>query len=216
MFVDRREAGKLLTAKLKEIGCQFDVILAVPRGGIVVADEIATGFQCELDVILARKIGSPDLPEYAVGAVTPDGEVLIHEKVRKLMNIKEDKLHQLTVSVQREINNRLNLYRNYRLPVHIRNRKVLIVDDGIATGFTMKAAIKYLRRENVSEIIMAVPVTSRAAYSSLSHEVDHLVVLLMPDEFLAVGQFYQNFAAVEDDEVIAILKKTLEYRETEL
>lgn len=216
MFADRRQAGKLLTAKLKEIGCEFDIILAVPRGGIIVADEIVAGFQRQLDVILARKIGSPDLPEYAVGAVTPDGEVLIHEKVRKLMNIKEDKLQQMAAAVQREINNRLNLYRNYRSPIRISNRKVLIVDDGIATGFTMKAAVKYLRRENVSEIIMAVPVASRGAYSSLSREVDQLIALLVPDEFFAVGQFYKNYAAIEDREVISTLKKALKYRQAEV
>lgn len=216
MFADRREAGNFLTAKLREINCQFDVILAVPRGGIVVAAEVAADFQCQLDVILAKKIGTPDLPEYAVGAVAPDGEVLIHEKVRKIMNIKEEKLQKLAAAVQGEINTRLNLYRNYRLPIHINNRRVLIVDDGIATGFTMKAAIKYLRREKVSEIILAVPVASRAAYSSLNREVDQLIALLVPDEFLAVGQFYKNFAAIEDSEVITILKRTLKYQKAEV
>jgi predicted phosphoribosyltransferase len=216
LFADRREAGKILTAKLREINCQFDVIMAVPRGGIVVAAEIAADFKCQLDVILAKKIGTPDLPEYAVGAVAPDGEILIHEKVRKLMNIKEEKLHKLAAAVQRDIINRLNLYRNYRLPVHIKNRKVLIVDDGIATGFTMKAAVKYLRRENVNEIIMAVPVASRGAFSSLSQEVDQMIVLLVPDEFLAVGQFYKNFTSIEDSEVINILKRTLKYQKAEV
>lgn len=206
LFKNRREAGRLLAQKLEADGYQFDMILAVPRGGIVVADEIANRFHSPLDVVLARKIGSPDLPEYAVGAVTPDGNVMIHEKVREFMDIKEERLRKMAESVQKEINYRLDLYRSFKQPLNVQGQSVLLVDDGIATGFTMKAAINYLKREDVNHIIMAVPVTSREAYISLSKEVDRLVALEVPSEFLAVGQFYQNFSEVEDSEVIRILK----------
>ncbi|MGI5920348.1 MAG: phosphoribosyltransferase [Syntrophomonadaceae bacterium] len=207
LFANRREAGELLTVELKKRNIKFDVILAVPRGGVIIADAIAAGFNCEMDVIIAKKIGSPDLPEYAVGAVAPDGEVLIHDKIHRLETINENQLQRMAAAVQKEINYRLNLYRSYKSPVNITHRKVLVVDDGIASGFTMRAAVKYLRRQKVSEIIMAVPVTSYQAYKSLSQEVDEIIVLVIPDQFLAVGPFYRDFSPVEDRDVVRILQK---------
>lgn len=202
MFKNRQEAGNLLAKMLREKGWGFDIVLGIPRGGVVIARQIAKQFNCPLDVILAKKIGSPSLPEYAVGAVTPDGEVLVHERLNHLWEEQRDPIHRLAQSVQKEINRQLDLFRSNRKPILLEGLQILLVDDGIVTGFTIKAAILFLKRQGVSKIRIAVPVCSQNAYRTLNKEADEILSLYIPQQMYAVSQFYEDFSDVEDGEII--------------
>lgn len=202
MFKNRQEAGNLLAKALKEKGWRFDIVLGIPRGGVIIAREIARQFNCPLDVVLAKKIGSPSLPEYAVGAVTPDGEILVHERLNHLWEEQRDPIRRMAQSVHKEINRQLDLFRNQRKAIHLEGLQILLVDDGIVTGFTVKAAILYLKRQGVSEIRIAVPICGQNAYRSLNKEADDILVLYIPPQMYAVSQFYEDFSSVEDGEII--------------
>ncbi|MGI6467702.1 MAG: phosphoribosyltransferase [Syntrophomonadaceae bacterium] len=202
MFKNRQEAGHLLAKALREKGWKFDIVLGIPRGGVIIAREIARQFNCPLDVILAKKIGSPSLPEYAVGAVTPDGEILVHERLNHLWEEQKDAIKRMAQSVQKEINRQLDLFRSQRKAIHLEGLRILLVDDGIVTGFTVKAAILYLKRQGVSEIRIAVPLCSQNAYPALNKAADDILALYIPQRMYAVSQFYEDFSSVEDGEII--------------
>ncbi|HNX28203.1 MAG TPA: phosphoribosyltransferase family protein [Syntrophomonadaceae bacterium] len=208
MFKNRQEAGQKLSAELKQIPLEFDIVLAIPRGGVVVAREIARDFKLPLDVVLAKKIGSANLPEYAIGAVAPDGEIMVHEKAVQKDLINSGEIECLAAKVKNEVNHRLDMYRSYRAAIDVAGKKVLLVDDGIATGFTVKAAINYLRRLKASKVFITVPVSSINAYHDVYKTADHVLVLEIPENFYAVGQFYEDFSEVEDKQVINILKES--------
>ena len=207
MFTNRKEAGHLLARVLEDKQIEFDLVLGVPRGGVEVAEVIASYFNCPLDVVMAKKIASPSWDEFAIGAVTPDGETLISERTQKIIDIDSAIIEKLAQKVKENIDNRLKRYRGQRPPIDLQGKNILLVDDGIATGFTLKAAVKYLQRQTNGKIIVAVPVSSKNAYLNLLEEVDELIPLEVPEKFYAVSQFYQDFAAVEDREVMNILKK---------
>ncbi|NLW90079.1 MAG: phosphoribosyltransferase [Syntrophomonadaceae bacterium] len=209
MFKNRREAGYLLAQALEKQAVDFDVVLGVPRGGAVIAEAVADYFNRGMDVVLARKVSSPNWEEYAVGAVAPDGEILIHERVRDLIDTDMTAVNRLAEQVRQGINERLNYYRSQRPPIDLKDKKVLLVDDGIATGFTLKAAISYLNRQDTAGVIIAAPVSSRSAYLDLSEVVEQMIVLEKPENFYAVGQFYEDFASVDDEQVVDILKRTI-------
>lgn len=208
MFKNRREAGYLLAQALEKQKVDFDIVLGVPRGGVVVAEAVAAYFDCALDVVLARKFGSPNWEEYAVGAVAPDGEILIHERVRELIDTDMAVITRLAEKVRHDINERLDFFRSQRPPIALKGRKVLLTDDGIATGFTLKAAVRYLNRQETAGVTIAVPVSSRSAYLDLAEVVDQMLVLEQPENFYAVSQFYEDFATVEDEAVVQILKRS--------
>ena len=207
MFTNRKEAGHLLARVLEDKQIEFDLVLGVPRGGVEVAEVIASYFNCPLDVVMAKKIASPSWDEFAIGAVTPDGETLISERTQKIIDIDSAIIEKLAQKVKENIDNRLKRYRGQRPPIDLQGKNILLVDDGIATGFTLKAAVKYLQRQTNGKIIVAVPVSSKNAYLNLLEEVDELIPLEVPEKFYAGSQFYQDFAAVEDREVMNILKK---------
>jgi putative phosphoribosyl transferase len=207
MFTNRREAGHLLARALEEKQIKFDLVLGVPRGGVAVAEVIASYFNCPLDVVMAKKIASPNWEEFALGAVAPDGEVLIHERVQKIVDVDKDTIDKLAQKVKDDIASRLGRFRGKKSPLKLEGKDILLVDDGIATGFTLKAAIRYLKRQSDGRIIVAVPVSSKNAYLNLLEEVEEFVVLIIPEEFYAVSQFYRDFTAVEDREVAAILQR---------
>jgi predicted phosphoribosyltransferase len=207
MFTNRREAGHLLAKMLEEKQIKFDLVLGIPRGGVAVAEIIASYFNCPLDVVMTKKIASPNWEEFAIGAVTPDGEILIHERVQKIINVDKDTVENLAQKVKADIASRLSRFRGPKPPLQLEGKDILLVDDGIATGFTLKAAVRYLKRQSDGRISVAVPVSSRNAYLNLLEDVDELIALLIPEEFYAVSQFYQDFTAVEDREVIAILQR---------
>lgn len=210
MFKDRKEAGQMMAGALKQNGWAFDIVLGIPRGGIIPAGEVARAFGKPLDVVLARKMGSPSLPEYAVGAVTPDGGILVHERLRDLWERQREPIQRMAQTVHNEMNRQLALFRSHAKAVPLQGKRILLVDDGIATGFTVKAAIRYLRRQGVSEIMVAVPVCSPSAYRTLGQEADAIMVLYVPERMYAVGQHYRDFGSVEDREVTQILSKAAE------
>lgn len=207
MFKNRQEAGYILAQALEKQNVDFDIVLGVPRGGVVVAEAVAAYFDCALDVVLARKFGSPNWEEYAVGAVAPDGEILIHERVRELIDTDMAVITRLAEKVRHDINERLDFFRSQRPPIDLQGRKVLLTDDGIATGFTLKAAVRYLNRQQTAGVIIAVPVSSRSAYLDLVEVVDQMLVLEQPENFYAVSQFYEDFTTVGDEMVVEILKR---------
>lgn len=207
MFKNRQEAGHILAQALEKQNVDFDIVLGVPRGGVIVAEAVADYFDCALDVVLARKFGSPNWEEYAVGAVAPDGEILIHERVRELIDTDMAVITRLAEKVRHDINERLDFFRSQRPPIDLKGRKVLLTDDGIATGFTLKAAVRYLNRQQTAGVIIAVPVSSQSAYLDLAEVVDQMLVMERPENFYAVSQFYDDFTTVEDETVVEILKR---------
>ncbi|QGU00626.1 hypothetical protein SYNTR_2032 [Candidatus Syntrophocurvum alkaliphilum] len=207
MFKNRREAGYALSKELQKRDIEFDIVLGIPRGGVITAGAIAEVYSCPLDIIMAKKVGSPNLPEYAVGAVAPDGEVLIHERIKDYLQIDKADIKELAERVKNYINNQLDELRNSKKPANLEGKKVLLVDDGIATGFTIKAAVNYLKRQNIKNIIIAVPVAAKEAYLHLQESANEVVVLNVPERFYAVGQFYEDFTPVEDQTVINELYK---------
>lgn len=208
MFQDRRQAGRSLAQALKSKGIDFDLVMAVPRGGVIVGEEVASCFGKPLDVVMAKKIDDPCLPDYAIGAVTPDGEILLHEGVdNELIARDHDEIIKLAERIKNEINSRLKEFRNYHQPLNPKDKRVLLVDDGIASGFTIKGAVSYLQRLQARQVFIAVPVCSNSAFTSLSKIVDEIICLEIPRAFYAVGQFYQDFAGVEDSEVIESLTR---------
>lgn len=192
IFKNRQSAGKLLAKRLKEFRDKPNVlVLGIPRGGVVVASEIAKKLRLPLDIIVTRKIGAPYQPELALGAVDPDGQVVGG------LNLKVDE--QLE-----EIKRREKLYREGRkASSDVENKIVILVDDGLATGLTVISAISYLRRHGAKRIILAVPVASKEALEKI--DADKVEVLYIPEYLQAVGQFYQNFEEVNDEKVIQLL-----------
>ena len=208
MFLNRKHAGYLLAEELEKQDLQFDLVLAIPRGGVVAADIIARWFDKEIDIILSRKIGSPGLDVPIAGAIAPDGKVIVPEKAQSFFTTEEEIFRQSVEETKNELIRQTNLYRGNRPPSYVEGRRVLLVDDGIATGSTIAASIDYLKRTGTASIIIATPVCARTAYDVLINQVDHMVVLEIPDTFLAVGQFYQEFSAVEDEEIATILSSS--------
>lgn len=194
LFKDRQSAGKILAKRLKHyFNDHGTIVLGIPRGGVVVAKEVAEELKLPLDIIVTRKIGAPNQPELALGAVDLDGEVI--GDVGEFGEIINRELE--------ELKRRENLYRQGKEPLDVENKTVILVDDGIATGATTLSAINYLKRHQAKKIILAVPVASREAIEKIVEEV---IVLEIPENFQAVGQFYQNFEEVSDEEVIQYLK----------
>lgn len=207
-FKDRAEAGKLLAKELKKITIDEAVVLGIPRGGIVIAKEIAQVLSLEADIVLSRKIGAPFNPEYAIGAVSEDGMVFINSQALYQAHpdddyIKKEKGHQM-----QEIKRRIEAYRKVKPKVTLKAKTVIICDDGVATGATMQAAIWAAKQEGCSKIIIALPVAPYDTITRLAKEADETIVLRVPAFFAAVGQFYMDFPQVEDSEVIELLKKT--------
>jgi len=208
LFLNRKQAGYLLAEELEEQGLEFDVVLAIPRGGVVPAHIIARQFNCELDVVLSRKIGSPGRDEPVIGAVAPDGKIVIPEQIQAVFSVDAETYNQCAQETRNELNRLTRLYRGNRPPLNIQGRRVLLVDDGIATGSTIAASVDYLKRCGAASIIIATPVCARAAYEELLTQVDHMIVLEIPAKFFAVSQFYQDFSAVEDEDIISIMRNS--------
>ena len=205
IFKDRQSSGKLLAQHLKQYKGEDNVlVLGIPRGGVVVASEIAKALKLPLDVLVTRKIGAPFQPELALGAVDPDGEaVWDEENVRMVGEVGEIVEKEL-----RELRRRESLYRQGKEPLEVKDKVVILVDDGIATGATTLAAINHLKRHEARKIILAVPVASRESVIRVIREIGEIgevVVLETPEYFQAVGQFYQQFEPVDDEEVVKLL-----------
>lgn len=208
MLIDnRREAGMQLASRLEIYREREPLILAVPRGGVVVAELIHKTLGGELDVIITRKIGAPHQRELAIGATSGDGLVMLNDDLVSRLGVFPDYIQKTAEKEQAEIVRRLKKYRGSRPLPNIEGRLVLVVDDGVATGYTLLTALKSLRQHNPAELALAVPVGPPETFARLKKEVDALVYLEAPVDFAAVGQFYRDFSQVSDDEVVEILNR---------
>lgn len=212
MFRNRQDAGRRLAGELLRFRDQSPVVLALPRGGVAVAFEIAAALRAPLDVVLVRKLGAPGMEELAIGAIA-DGahpEKVIDETLVRELGVSPAYLDQAIARQTAEIERRRTLYLKGRPPAELRGRCVLMVDDGIATGSTMRAALLAARRQKPARLVLAVPVAPAATLDRLRAEVDEIVCLSTPEDFYAIGQFYRDFHQMTDDEVIALLDHAAE------
>jgi len=208
-FRDRREAGQLLAQALAFLKGKEDVIvLGIPRGGVVVAAEVAVAIGAPLDVYITRKIGAPYNPELAIGAIASSGDVVLDEGLIGSLGVSPEYVQDETERQRREIERRLKKYRGNRPAQKLEGKTVLLIDDGIATGATTLAAIRALRKQKPAELILAVPVGPPDAVARLSEEVDKLVCLDTPPLFWAVGAFYAIFDQTSDEEVMRLLRES--------
>lgn len=202
-FADRRDAGRRLAAALDHLRDRRPYVIAVPRGGVVVAREVAASLQAPIDVIVPRKLRAPYNQELAVGAVAEGGAVFIDEEIAR--GIGAAYLEQ-EIAVQRgEIARRVQAYRGARRLPHLFGRTAIVVDDGIATGATMVAALRAVRALAPDRLVAAVPVAPPDGIARLAREADEVVCLAAPPVFHAVGQFYEDFTQVDDSEVVRLL-----------
>jgi putative phosphoribosyl transferase len=213
MFYDRKEAGQKLakaiksqisgTAKSVVLKSQNSVILALPRGGVIVAKEIADVLKIPLDVLVVRKIGYPGNPEYAIGAVGESGEIVLSEEGKV---VDPNYLKNEVKKEKEEVKRRLKEYRGKKQKLDLKNKTVILVDDGLATGLSMKAAIKEVETQNPKKIIVAIPIAPPETIEELKKEVDEIIVLETPSPFFAIGNFYTKFDQVTDEEVKEALR----------
>lgn len=203
IFKDRVEAGHLLTEKLADLKGTNSVVLAIPRGGVIVAKEIANELNLSIDIIVTRKIGAPGHDEYAIGAIDMLGNGIFNETEKARVDKKW--LEYKILAEKKEAERRWHTYRKGKGPLDLHGKTAIIVDDGIATGLTIKAAIRYAKKIGAQKVVVSSPVVSPEVARELS-EVAEVKVLTTPSLFFAVGQFYQDFPQVSDTEVIAILR----------
>ncbi len=210
LFKDRIQAGQELAKKLLKYKDKDIIILAIPRGGVVIAYEIAKALNSPLDLIIPRKIGAPYQPELAIGAVTQDGTIILNEDIVNYLPIPNGYIEAEAEKQKLEIERRLIKYRGNAIEPNVENKIVIIVDDGIATGATMLAAIASIRKKNPLEIVVAIPVAPAETLKKIKEYADEIVCLYTPEPFFAIGQFYEKFEQLEDEEVIEILNKSKE------
>jgi len=216
MFKDRVEAGRLLGERLLVYKGKDIVVFAIPRGGVVVAYEVATMLDCPLDLIVPRKIGAPLQPELAIGAVAQDGTIVLNHELVETLGISESYIHEEAKRQIQEIERRMRKYRGEKRPYPtLKDKIVILVDDGIATGATVRAAILSLRKQGLASVIIAVPVGSSDTVESLGKEADEVVCLELPEDFYAIGQFYEEFPQMSDEEVTTLMKRRAEELEAE-
>jgi len=207
-FADRTEAGRFLAEALKPLvqpGHGSLLVLAIPRGGVVVGAEVARALRAPLDVWLSRKIGAPGNRELAVGSVSSHGECFLDTRLVEALGVSQAYLEAATRREQAELERRMILFRGSAAPVQVQGRRVVLVDDGVATGSTALAALAALRRGGAAQRILAVPVAPLESIPTLERAADEVVVLNRAPNFYAVGQFYEQFEPVEDEEVVRIL-----------
>jgi putative phosphoribosyl transferase len=204
---DRKEAGELLAARLESYRDQQPIVLALPRGGVSVGFEIARRLGVPLDVLIVRKIGAPDNPEYGLGALVEDGTRLLDEHRVRESGYSDRDLEPTITRELTEIRRRARAYRGERAIPDLRDRVVILVDDGVATGGTLRAAIRSVRARNPRRIVVALGVAPRDSYHQLSKEADEVVALQTPEVFFAVGEWYESFPQVSDEQVQQLLER---------
>ncbi|MBU0577921.1 phosphoribosyltransferase [Patescibacteria group bacterium] len=208
MYKDRYDAAKKLIPELEKYkGNKDAIILAIPRGalelGVVLRDELSL----PLDIVVTKKIGAPGNEEYAIGSVGPDGESQISKEATTAYGIPQEYIDDEAQRLKHVIKRRYEDYRGDKELPDLKDKIVIVVDDGIATGFTTLAAVQYIRRQKAKKIVLAVPVAATDSYEKLKKEVDEMICLDVREDFFAVGQFYQTFGQVSDDEA----KKMLDF-----
>jgi putative phosphoribosyl transferase len=210
VFRDRAEAGRALATRLMGFAGRGDVVvLALPRGGVVVGYEVAQALNAPLDVFMVRKLGTPGQPELAMGAIASGGVIVLNPDVVHGMNISDGVIRSVAAGEQQEIERREREYRGNRPPLPLRHHAVILVDDGLATGSTMRAAVTAVRDRDPASIVVAAPVAAAPTCEELRSEgaADHVICLVTPDRFQAVGQWYEQFPQVSNEEVSSLLER---------
>lgn len=207
MFRDRAEAGRMLGAEIAALKLHEPIVLALPRGGVPVACEVAAAVGARLDVVIVRKVGAPGNPELAVAAVV-DGDppdVVLNREIVEAYGLDDAEIAALIALERPELERRRAVYRGGRAPLSVRGKAVIVVDDGAATGTTMKVAARAIRRRSPASVILALPVASADAVSDLQPESDKVVCLSQPPRFRALGYHYRDFHQLDDAEVLDLL-----------
>jgi putative phosphoribosyl transferase len=207
LYRDRTDAGCRLAEVLKQYEGQRPLVLGIPRGGVPVAAEVARRLGGELDVVVARKLGAPMHKELAIGAVTADGGRFLNQDVIQALNVSREYLERITAEEMREARSREERFRGGQAAGDLKGRTVILVDDGLATGATMRAAARSIRARNPNRLIIAVPVGSRDTCAELVKEAEEVVCPAKPEPFYAIGLHYADFAQVDDAEVMALLQR---------
>src|SRR5947209_6232194 len=208
IYRDRAEAGRRLAAQLTDYANRSDVlVLALPRGGVPVAYEVAKALRAPLDIFLVRKLGVPGHEELALGAIATGGVRVLNEEVMRHLDISPETIDALAMTEQRELQRRERSYRGKRSPPEVNGRTVILIDDGLATGSTMRAAVAALRRQGPARVIVAVPVGAPETCADFQGEADAVVCARTPEPFYAVGLWYQDFTQTSDEEVHDLLRQ---------
>ncbi|MEX5562411.1 phosphoribosyltransferase [Pseudophaeobacter sp. 1A16562] len=207
LFKDRTDAGQALAAELSGKGYQDPVILALPRGGVPVAAEVARALNAPMDLIMVRKIGAPEQPELAVAAVVNGSEpkIVTNREIARSFGLAAADIKRMSQPRLEEIRRRRDVYLKGRKQVPLRGRTAIVVDDGIATGATVRASLRAVRARKPARLVLAVPVAPRDVAESLRDEVDELICLKMPFPFGSIGRFYSDFSQTSDGEVVRLL-----------
>lgn len=207
-FRDRREAGRLLAEKLTSLANRSNLlVLALPRGGVPVAFEVAQALHAPLDVFVVRKLGVPGQEELAMGAIATGQVRVLNEEVISSLNLSLEVLDRATAVEQRELNRREQMYRGSLPPPPVAGRTILLIDDGIATGSTMLAAVRALRAQHAGAILVATPTIAPGAMTLIRQEADDLIAVIAPQSFRGVGMWYEDFAQTTDAEVSTLLEQ---------
>lgn len=209
IFKNRREAGRQLATALIKRGYmgKNTLVLGIPRGGLVVADEVAKALSATLDVIIARKLRAPYQPELGIGAVVDGDHIVLNEEVVRSVGVSQDYLNREIAYQKEEIERRLRFYRGGHPAPEVAGKIVIVVDDGIATGYTFRASLKSLRQRHPDQLVAAAPVAPRDSAEMLKAFADEVVCLHTPVSFFAVGAWYEKFDQTSDEEAVAILRR---------
>jgi predicted phosphoribosyltransferase len=207
MFRNREDAALQLAQKLRGRKLQRPLVLAIPRGGVIAGAVLAQELDAELDVVLSRKLRAPGQPELAIGAICEEGRIYLNHCAQDFPDLSEDYILEESRQQLAEIARRKKLFRDLRPAASIAGRSIIVTDDGIATGSTMIAALQTAKLKNPHEIIVAVPVVSPERIPEIRHWCDDLVYLLALEDFWAIGQFYEDFSQVDDEQVVALLRQ---------
>ena len=216
LFRDRTEAGQRLGTRLKELVDGNAVVLALPRGGVPVGFEVAQSLDAPLDIFVVRKLGTPGHEELAMGAIASGGIRVLNREVVQALGVPQQQIDAVAEKEARELERREREYRGNRGPVDVRGRTAILVDDGLATGSTMRAAVAALRQERPEQVFVAVPVAARATCADLQEDADEVICLYTPMDFFAVGQWYQDFSQTTDEEVRELLDRAARRQEWRL
>lgn len=210
-FSDRSDAGRQLARHLLEFADRDDIlVLGVPRGGVPVAYEVAEALGAPLDIFVSRKLGVPEQPELAFGAMSAGGKVNLDDEIVRAAKVSPEQIQRVTAETRDELERRERLYREGRGPIVVKGKTVILVDDGVATGSSLYAAVQALVAMKPVSLIVGVPVASRSACARLQRDTDMFVAVHTPRNFYAVGQFYRDFRATSDEEVIELLRRASE------